>query len=239
MRIGTWNLAGRWTEQHRALMTDLDCDVWLLTEVSERLSMHGHELHLSQGLMAQRRRWASVLSRKPLVPTSDPHPASAMAQVDGLTICSSILPWRSCGSTFAWVGERHMDKTQATLRSSIAHCRLRACVGRRLEPRAVGREYIGSVGGRAHLLELLEGRGMRVPTAALPHHIGPLLSIDHIAHTSDLSVGRDSLQFKTRDGRRLSDHDGYLLTFPQIQGSSRRPTPRADTHGARLPRPCS
>lgn len=47
--------------------------------------------------MAPHRRWAAVLSRTELTPLRDPHPASAMTVVDGMTYCSSILPWRSCG----------------------------------------------------------------------------------------------------------------------------------------------
>ena len=212
MRIGTWNLAGRWTMNTVSLMTEMDCDVWLLTEVSERLSIHGHELHLSQGLMAQGRRWAAVLSRTPLVPASDPHPASAMAQVNGLTICSSILPWRSCGSTFPWVGERHVDKTQATLDELDRTLPGSALVwGGDWNHALSGREYTGSVGGRAHLLELLEGRGMRVPTAPLPHHIEAALHRPHRAHRRHECRSATRFSSKTPDGRRLSDHDGYVV----------------------------
>lgn len=32
MRIGTWNLAGRWDARHLALIEAMDCDVLLLTE---------------------------------------------------------------------------------------------------------------------------------------------------------------------------------------------------------------
>ena len=218
MRIGTWNLAGRWADQHSSLMTEMDCDVWLLTEVSERLSMHGHELHLSQGLMAKGRRWAAVLSRSPLVPANDPHPASVMATVDGLTVCSSILPWRSCGNSVPWVGERHVDKTQMTLDDLDRNLPRSGLVwGGDWNHALSGSEYAGSAGGRAHVLKFLDGRSMRVPTAALPHHIDGLLSIDHIAHTVDLE-SREATRFssKTPDGRRLSDHDGYVVTLPQI-----------------------
>jgi len=215
MRIGTWNLAGRWTDEHASLITDLGCDVWLLTEVSERLSVDGYDLHLSTGEMAQRRRWAAVLSRTTLAPAGDPHPASAMAQVDGLTFCSSILPWRSCGNSFPWVGERHTDKTQATLDALDRNLPRSALVwGGDWNHALSGSEYVGSIGGRAHLTAFLTGRDMRVPTAELPHHIEPLLSIDHIAHTGDLT-SRDATRFssKSPDGRRLSDHDGYVLTL--------------------------
>ena len=153
MRIGTWNLAGRWTDEHRSLMDELDCDVWLLTEVSERLSIHGHELHLSQGVMAQGRRWAAVFSRTPLVPASDPHPASAMAQVGDLTFCSSILPWRSCGSRLPWVGAHHFDKTEATLDELDRNMPRSALVwGGDWNHAPSGGEYAGIAGGRAHVL---------------------------------------------------------------------------------------
>ena len=39
VRIGTWNLAGRWSDEHRTLILTADCDVWLLTEVSERIAV--------------------------------------------------------------------------------------------------------------------------------------------------------------------------------------------------------
>lgn len=32
MRIGTWNLAGRWSPDHRDHLLGADCDVWLPTE---------------------------------------------------------------------------------------------------------------------------------------------------------------------------------------------------------------
>ena len=33
MRIGTWNLEKKWTQDHADLMEEQKCDVWLLTEV--------------------------------------------------------------------------------------------------------------------------------------------------------------------------------------------------------------
>src|SRR4051812_27579468 len=41
MRIGTWNLAGRWTPEHERFLLAADCDVWLLTEVNERVRLDG------------------------------------------------------------------------------------------------------------------------------------------------------------------------------------------------------
>ena len=72
MRIGTWNLAGRWSEQHHGFLVSHACDVWLLTEVNDRvdiLEMHGHR---TEAEMAPKRRWAAVFSRWDLEALEDP-----------------------------------------------------------------------------------------------------------------------------------------------------------------------
>ncbi len=84
MRIGTWNRAGRWGDDHRELLLGLDCDVMLLTEVSDRVDVPGHRLHVTRTEMAARRRWAGVMVRgTDLSPLDDPHPASALATSSG------------------------------------------------------------------------------------------------------------------------------------------------------------
>lgn len=98
VRIGTWNLAGRWSPDHRDLLLDADCDVWLLTEVSERTALPGYAVHCTSAHMAARRRWAGVASRLPMASLPDPHPASAAAQVGALTFASTVLPWRGARS---------------------------------------------------------------------------------------------------------------------------------------------
>lgn len=124
MRIGTWNIAGRWSDDHRALLVEADCDVWLLTEVNGRTCLPGYALHLSQSLMAPRRRWAGIASRLPMTSSPDPHPASARAQIGATTYVSSILPWRSCGSAPPWAGERHVEKTMNAVDDLLLHLRV-------------------------------------------------------------------------------------------------------------------
>ena len=105
------NLAGRWDARNLALIDTMDCDVLLLTEVSERVELPGHGLHLGGPSMMPKRRWAAVASRQPLRPMPDPHGASAMAELGGLLVCSSILPWRSCGTQDPWAGATTAEKT--------------------------------------------------------------------------------------------------------------------------------
>ena len=165
-RMGTWNLAGRWTDSHHEFLLGLECDVLLLTEVSERLRLDGYAVHMSEQSMADRRRWAAVLSRTELTPRPDPHPASAVATIAGTTYCSSILPWRSCGDRSPWIGARHVDKTEHAVKELLANLPRQDLVwGGDWNHSLEGGEYAGSHGGRQHLLRALEELDLAVPTA--------------------------------------------------------------------------
>ena len=212
VRIGTWNLAGRRNPDHTSFLLGLDCDVLLLTEVNERLDLPGYALHLGDAEMAQRRRWAGVASRLPLSPLPDPHPASAMALVDGWSYCSSILPWRGAGRRDPWVGARHAEWTDAcvaTLLESLPTDRL--VWGGDWNHALSGRECAGSKAGRQFVLAAIEKVDLAVPTANLHHHIEGLLSIDHIAVPRDAHVVDVRAVPAAVDGRRLSDHDAYVV----------------------------
>ncbi|MQW75290.1 hypothetical protein GHK92_05335 [Nocardioides sp. dk4132] len=37
-----------------------------------------------------------------------------MAEVEGLRVCSSVLPWHACGSRAPWTGTTSAEKTSAT-----------------------------------------------------------------------------------------------------------------------------
>lgn len=222
MRIGTWNLAGRWSDAHLAFLLDLDCDVMLLTEVSERVEVPDHYLHLTESQMAARRRWAGVLSREKMKPIADPHPASAMAIVGDWTYCSSILPWRSCGDRYPWVGDRHADKTDACLAALMERLPLEGLVwGGDWNHALSGREWSGSIGGRSAITATLDELGLGVPTAALPHQLDGLLSIDHVAvpkSTRAVATAHSALI----EGGRYSDHDAYVVEIQAASTTSRR-----------------
>ena len=210
MRIGTWNLAGRWDERHAHLIEAMDCDVLLLTEVSERVDLAEYDVHAGQLVMARRRRWAAVASRLEMTPHPDPHGASAVAEVEGLRFCSSVLPWSSCGSTQPWSGATTAEKTSAAVSSVEASAP--DVWGGDWNHALSGREWSGSVAGRQSLLDAVDRLGLRVPTAALPHQTEDLLSIDHIAVPSLWSV-TDAERFRAFVGDvRISDHDAYALS---------------------------
>lgn len=213
VRIGTWNLAGRWTPDHEAFLQDLDCDVLLLTEVSERLDLAGYQMHRGEAVMAPRRRWAAVLSRQGLVPMPDPHPASAMATVGDWTYCSSILPWQSCGDQAPWVGARHADKTAAAVDDLVAELPASGLIwGGDWNHALDGREYAGSIAGRGSILRAVEKLGLEAPTTGLAHRIDGLLTIDHIAVPLEVGVLDVQRHVAAVGGAWLSDHDAYTVT---------------------------
>jgi hypothetical protein len=211
LRIGTWNLAGRWGDAHLAFLLGMECDVLLLTEVNERVAVPGHALHVSEATMAARRRWAGVMVRgTDLSPMDDPHPASAMASSRGLTFCSSILPWRSCGID-PWIEGRHVDKTEAAVATLLESLPTTDLVwGGDWNHALTGREYAGSIGGRTHITEAVGRLGLRVPTTDLAHRIPDVLSIDHIAVPADSTVV-GAHRVDASGPPRLSDHDAYVV----------------------------
>jgi hypothetical protein len=77
LRIGTWNLAGRWSDEHAAFVAQQRCDVWLLTEVRSDVDLDGYHRHFSEGVIVGRRHWVAVFSRNPLRELADRHEASA------------------------------------------------------------------------------------------------------------------------------------------------------------------
>lgn len=212
MRIGTWNLAGRWSFDHRDLLLDADCDVWLLTEVSEKTVLPGYAVHGTSARMAARRRWAGVASRLPSAALPDPHPASAAAQVGGLTFVSSVLPWRGARSVDPWVGPKHADKTANAVDDLVLRLRTYPHLvwGGDWNHSLAGREHAGSAAGRASITAALTELGLAVPTTDLPHVIDGVLSIDHVAVPASATASASRVMAQV-GGKRLSDHDAFVV----------------------------
>lgn len=208
MRIGTWNLAGRWDERHRALIEAMDCDVLLLTEVSERLELPGMTGHATEANMAARRRWSAVCSRLAVEPLADPHGATALVEIDGMRFASSILPWKGAGSGAPWTGATTASKTMDVVDRIVA---VQPHVwGGDWNHALSGREYAGSAQGRAEILRAVDVLDLQVPTENQPHRIDGLLSIDHVAVPRSWSVRAERFSADV-DGYRISDHDAYVV----------------------------
>jgi hypothetical protein len=211
MRIGTWNLAGRWDARRRALVESLDADVWLFTEVSEGSGLPGFDAVSTDSEMAPGRRWAAVLAREGLRPLPQPHPATAAASLAGVTLWSSILPWRTCDGQSPWVGRDHAARTSATLDALASAAPDGPLVwGGDWNHALQGPEYAGNTAGRTALLATIDRFGLGVPTAHLEHHLPGLHSIDHIAVPTTWRCNASRVSARL-DGTRLSDHDIYLV----------------------------
>lgn len=185
------------------------CDVLLLTEVSERVTIPGMNLHRTKGVMAPRRRWAAVASQEQLSSMDDPHGATAMAEINGLLICSSILPWRSCGARDPWRGSSTAEKTAAAIK--MVEAARPAVWGGDWNHALSGREWSGSQDGRRIILEAVDRLGLQIPTASAPHQIDGLLSIDHIAVPQTWAVLDVEHHPAFSGGARISDHDAYVI----------------------------
>jgi endonuclease/exonuclease/phosphatase family metal-dependent hydrolase len=214
VRIGTWNLAGRWDARHLHLIDTMACDVLLLTEVSERLDLPGYDVHLGRQLMARKRRWAAIASRLSMSPLPDPHGATAMAELGGLRVCSSILPWRSCGARDPWVGVTSAERTIAAV--AAVEARGPTVWGGDWNHALSGREWTGSAAGRRCLLAAVERLELQVPTASSPHQIEDLLSIDHIAVPKSWLVTAPQRHRAFVGETGISDHDAYVVEASHI-----------------------
>jgi endonuclease/exonuclease/phosphatase family protein len=212
VRIGTWNLEGRWSAAHRQLLDEEDCDAWLLTEVPGALSLARGSVSWSRPMDATK-AFAAVWSREPAVAAPPPHPASATAVHDRVLLCSSVLPWRSARTSWPDRADDLAGVMSATL------SRLHAGLTGSAAPVVWGGDWnqtltgpcAGTLQGRRLTQELVDDLGLQVPTRDLPHATAGLSSIDHIAVPTDWRVSGRRRVVATRGGSRLSDHDAYVV----------------------------
>lgn len=215
MRIGTWNLDGGHSSAHIEFVTAAGCDVLLLTEVSERLTLPGYKITSSPNspLMTGGKRWAAVAAKGKLDELDSPHPASAAAIHDGTTYVASVLPWKGSGGEPPWRGDDHPQRMRATLtqlRRWMAGRGIALVWGGDWNQSLAGVESAGSMAGRDALTEVLRELRLNPGTTALGHHLPGRLTIDHIAVRGGVQRS-ERIAAVTNEGRRLSDHDLYFV----------------------------
>jgi hypothetical protein len=211
VRIGTWNLEGKWSPDHLALMDREDCDVWLLTEVHVDALISGMQVHRTAELMGPRKTWAAIFSTADVDPQPDPHRATALVHIDGHRFMSSVLPWRTCGPS--WPGSTLAEKQRAALDALRVHLDETTIWGGDWNQALEGSEYVGSIDGRDQILELIETSCLSVPTRSLTSASPGHRSIDHIAVPIEWEVNGAYRVPAQVDGNRLSDHDAYVISF--------------------------
>lgn len=176
--------------------------------------MPGFTSHLTSATMAGRRHWAGIFSRNRLQPLPDPHPASAAAIGLGAVWCSSILPWRTCG-TEPWGEGTSSEKTSRALSQLTTALPSGDLVwGGDWNHAMKGPEYAGSLAGRTAIQEALASLQLNLATQDLPHALPGLFTIDHIAVPRNAQAIQ-AARVVAEDGRgkRLSDHDAYTTEW--------------------------
>ena len=95
-----------------------------------------------------------------------------------------------------------------------------------------GRISAGSKIGREAILRVVEERGLQVPTVVLgsEHGFG---SVNHIAVPDDWKVLSAERHVASSGGKRLSDHDAYVVEIED------RPGPTTVSRGRRESQPAS
>jgi hypothetical protein len=218
MRIGTWNLDNKWSDKHRDLLLDENCDVWLLTEANRKAldtggRMAGFRCHPSAGTMSRKQHYAAVLTHLSFSPLSGPHAASAAVKINDVTYCSTILPWRGCKRTAPslWVGGTLEEMTRHVL-DSISEAFSKSILvwgGDWNQSLMQSRDDVGSKSRKERLKTAISALGLCVPTAELAkqsgngHH-----TIDHIAIPKGWRLASSPRRV---DAKGLSDHDAYIV----------------------------
>lgn len=203
-------MAGKWSGEHRKLLEDEKCDVWLLTEVPLEAEISGMTAYRTVETMQPHKAWAAVFSLVPPAKGTDPHCASASALVGEVRFVSSILPWRSCGAT--WPGASLAEKQALTLGKLHLLNHETTVWGGDWNQALEGTDYVGTGAGRAAITNLLEANDLSVPTKSLGSATPGHRSIDHIAVPMAWDVAGAWRISADVEGRRLSDHDAYVVS---------------------------
>ena len=181
---------------------------------TDRGARHGRE-SLGSTSISPKERWSRGVVgppsrlKHPLRPLRDPHGAIALAEIDGLRVASSILPWRNGGGAPPWAGQDQGSRTAAAVTSIRAAAPV--VWGGDWNHELTGRLYAGSKDGQTSILGALDHLGLSAPTEASPHRLPGALSIDHVAVPAFWTVVAVERVSAIVDGVELSDHDAYVV----------------------------
>jgi hypothetical protein len=215
MRIGTWNMQGKSQTSHLEFLARGACDVWLLTEVSDKFAaaMAPGSTTLSDD-MGPRKAYAAVWAKDGLVELPSIHQAAAFATVGDLRVCSCVLPWRAARLSWPDEGANLAGITRAALgrlEEGLTQRPGDVVWGGDWNHALEGPDHVGTRVGRSTLKALIATLGLQAPTAELGHRDRGMCSIDHIAVPERWKVGSAEQLTAEADGRRLSDHDAYVV----------------------------
>jgi hypothetical protein len=213
MRIGTWNLDARSGPDQLRIIDDVDCDVWLLTEVPAGLAPAGGAVATSPARMGRNQSFAAVWSRDGGRPLDAPNPATAGMKVDGVGFYSSVLPWRTCAPDWPWSDGGQASRTVDAVGSFDRSFGAEVVWGGDWNQTMAGPNYGGTRIGRAAIEDLLARRGLLLPTRVLPHRVAGMATIDHIAVPPGWTITSAE---RLPVPKRLTDHDVYVVDVQTV-----------------------
>jgi hypothetical protein len=197
-------------------LATLCCEVLLLTEVPQDLRLEGYRLCFANGKMACGQAFAAVAARGDHNPVKGVHPhlASVAAEFDETTFMASVVPWRSAQAADGFAGDSQGERTRVAFDALAGSWPGEHVIwGGDWNHELSGRISAGSKTGREAILGLLRQHQMQVPTTVLGSERGSG-SVNHIAVPGDRKVTRVERHEAMSGGKRLSDHDAYVV---QIQ----------------------
>ncbi len=212
MRIGTWNLEGRWSADHATFMRQSACDVWLLSIVQDAFALDTGETARS-GPRGDDVSWSAVWAAAGLEALEPSHPAVACGRLGELRLCSSVLPWR----TAAPFSDDDGDSVASITRAAIAGVRDALAGGHDViwgggwNHGLHELEHTGTLIGRRAIRVLVAELTLQTPTARLPNAIAGMFSTDHIAIPERWEVEDARRVAAQLGGRRLTDCDAYVV----------------------------
>jgi len=158
--------------------------------------------------MSRGQHYAVVAARAAPTAARCPHPATVVADVGGIAVASSVLPWRGAGSQpgGVWAGDRLVDWLADAL-AAIRVSGARVWGGDWNRNLVGGWQSVGTVRGDEVIRDAVDAMGLVAATAALPHRRPGSFAIDHIAVPVSWRVA--AAHRIVADG--LSDHDAYVV----------------------------
>ena len=225
LRIGTLNMGHERNASPMVLkrqldfMAQVDCDIWLLTEVPYTFKTVAQPgtVAVSESMDRTHKVFAAVWAKAGAVQEAEIHEAAALATVAGMRVCSCMLAaadtifrdWPDMGFDRPTVLRAAIDRLKTGLGSSASGLVLGGHWSQELD----GENLLGTPDGREMIGELLGALDLQVPTADLPREgEDEGRSIEHIAVPSAWKVNAATRRVAEIEGHpRAAHHEVYVV----------------------------
>jgi len=159
--------------------------------------------------MGRDKHWAAVAYNGVMDPIDDPYPASAAALIDGIFVCTSVLPWPLAQEDWPWGPTEHQLRMEMNLDHLVAAMKNNAVIwGGDWNQPLTGNLAGFTRAAQASILGVVDRLSLQVPTASQPSRHRAQQSIDHVAVPQSWTVraaGHVAVESS------LSDHDAYWV----------------------------